>query len=219
MPPDIDVVGRLIRINRLNVGDLRPLTIGFRITDRPDEKWTDRFNRFKYGEGPAVEAAMRAFCTAFEHIRYPEDPRIVVVSAISSGHSTVDPHTPAACLGRSLMDSRGWEWRTDLLSKRPHPRISGLRTAYERDAAVNGVYSATPIEGDPGIVLIVDDFCTRGATLADIARAIRQSNPRWAVSAACLAKTERARFWQGTLSNKHIPDELENAWCGYGRPS
>ncbi len=219
MQPDFDVVGSLIRINRLNVGDLRPLTVGFRITDQPGEKWTDRFNRFKSGEAPAVEAAMRTFCMAFGNIRYPNDPRMVVVSAISSGHTTVDPRTPAARLGRALADSRGWEWRPDLLRKTPHASISGIRSANERDAAVNGVYSAAPIEGDPGIVLVVDDFCTRGATLADIARAIRQSNPQWRISAASLAKTERAGYWQGTLTNEHIPDELHSAWRGDGRPS
>ena len=50
-PPGKYVVdGRLIRIYRLPVGDLGLLTVGFRITDRPGEKWTRRFNRFKYGE-------------------------------------------------------------------------------------------------------------------------------------------------------------------------
>jgi len=48
------VDGRLIRIYRLPVGDLGLLTVGFRLTDRPYEKWTRRFNRFKYGEPTAA---------------------------------------------------------------------------------------------------------------------------------------------------------------------
>ena len=219
MPPDFNVVGRLIRINRLDAGDLRPLTVGFRITDQPTEKWTRRFNRFKYGNPTAVTAAVRVFTMAFENVRYPGNPRMVVVSAISSGHTEVDLRTPPARLGRALAYSRSWEWRPDLLSKRPHPSISGIRSASERDAAVSGVYSATPIEGDPGIVLVVDDFCTRGATLTDIARAIRQANPRWRIRAASLAKTERADYWQGTLTNDHIPEGLDSVWNGDGRLS
>ena len=56
------VMGRLMVIDRLPVGDLGLLTIGFRITDRPYEKWTRRFNRFKYGEPTAAMAAIRTFC-------------------------------------------------------------------------------------------------------------------------------------------------------------
>lgn len=217
MPPNFDVVGRLIRINHLDVGDLRLLTVGFRITDQPDEKWTARFNRFKYGEGPAVEAAARTFCKAFEGFSYAEDLRVVVVSAISSRHTTVDPQTPAARLGNALAQSRGWEWRPDLLGKTRHTSLSSIASAAERDSTVHGAYSAAAIGGDPGVVLVVDDFCTRGATLADIARSIRGSNPEWRVRAASLAKTERADYWQGTLTNAHIPDVLDSAWSGVGR--
>jgi len=53
------VMGRLMCINRLPVGDLGLLTVGFRITDRPGEKWTRRFNQFKYGEPAAARAATR----------------------------------------------------------------------------------------------------------------------------------------------------------------
>ena len=81
------VVGRLIRISRLPVGDLDLLTVGFRITDRPNEKWTRRFNRFKYGEPTAAKAATRTFCAAFEDFRPAGNPRVVVVSSVSSGHN------------------------------------------------------------------------------------------------------------------------------------
>ena len=59
-------MARLIRTFRLPVGGLGLLTVGFRITDRPKEKWTRRFNRFKYGEPAAIRAATRTFCAAFE---------------------------------------------------------------------------------------------------------------------------------------------------------
>ena len=211
------VVGRLIRINRLPVGDLDLLTVGFRITDRPDEKWTRRFNRFKYGAHTAARAATRTFCAAFEGFHPAGNPRVVVVSSVSSGHMIVEYDTPASRLACALARSRAWEWRPGVITKYPHPRISGLASAAERDATVDGVYLGTAIGGDPGLVLVVDDFCTRGATLADIARAIREANPGWKVQAASLAKTERADYWQGELSNAHIPDALDAAWRGARR--
>ena len=208
------VMGRLMVIDRLPVGDLSLITVGFRITDRPGEKWTRRFNRFKYGEPAAIRAATRTFCAAFEDFLPPGNPRIVVVSSVSSGQNIVQSDTPASILASTLAESRGWEWLPHHVTKDRHPRISGLGSAAERDATVDGVYLASPIGGEPGLVVVVDDFCTRGATLGDIARAIRESNPGWKVQGASLAKAERAAFWKGELTNAHIPDVLDAIWRG-----
>ena len=208
------VMGRLMVIDRLPVGGLGLLTIGFRITDRPREKWTRRFNRFKYGEPAAIRAATRTFCAAFEDFLPPGNPRVVVVSSVSSGQNIVQSDTPASILASALAESRGWEWLPHHVTKDRHPRISGLGSAAERDATVDGVYLASPIGGDPGLVIVVDDFCTRGATLGDIARAIRESNPGWKVQGASLAKAERAAYWKGELTNAHIPDVLDAIWRG-----
>ena len=208
------VMGRLMIIDRLPVGDLGLLTIGFRITDRPGEKWTRRFNRFKRGEPAAVRSATRTFCAAFEDFLPAGNPRIVVVSSVSSGQNIVQHDTPASKLASALALSRGWEWLPHHVTKDRHPRISGLASAAERDATVHGVYLAAAIGGEPGLVLIVDDFCTRGATLSDIARAIRESNPGWEIQPVSLAKAERAAYWKGELTNAHIPDFLDATWRG-----
>ncbi len=206
------VMGRLMVINRLPVGDLGLLTIGFRITDRPNEKWTRRFNKFKYGDPSAAMAARRTFCAAFEDFLPAGNPRIVVVSSVSSGQNIAQKDTPASTLASALAITRGWEWLPHHVTKDRHPRISGLTSAAERDATVDGVYLAAAIGGEPGLVIVVDDFCTRGATLSDIARAIRESNPGWKVQGASLAKVERAAYWKGELTNAHIPDELDAIW-------
>ncbi len=208
------VMGRLMQINRIPVGGLGLLTVGFRITDRPKEKWTRRFNRFKYGEPSATRAATRTFCAAFEDFLPPGNPRIVVVSSVSSGQNIVQHDTPASILASALAASRGWEWLPHHVTKDRHPSITGIPSAAERDATVDGVYLAAPIGGEPGLVIVVDDFCTRGATLGDIARAIRESNPGWKVQGASLAKAERAAYWKGELTNAHIPDVLDAVWRG-----
>lgn len=206
-------MGRLIRIDRLPVGDLGLLTVGFRITDRRNEKWTRRFNRFKYGEPSAARAATRTFCAAFGNIRFAGNPR-VVVAAVSSGHMIVEYDTPASRLACAFAGSRAWEWRPGVITKYPHPSLTGIASAAKRDATVDGVYLALPIRGEPGVIVVVDDFCTRGATFADIARAIRESNPGWMIQPVSLAKTERAAYWKGELTNAHIPDFLDATWRG-----
>ncbi len=75
-PGNYGVMGRLMEIKRLPVGDLGLLTVGFRITDRPGEKWTRRFNQFKYGEPTALRAATRIFCAAIEDFLSAGNPRV-----------------------------------------------------------------------------------------------------------------------------------------------
>ena len=102
------VMGRLMEIKRLPVGDLGLLTVGFRITDRPGEKWTRRFIRFKYGEPSAARAATRTFCAAFEDFRPAGNPRVVVVSSVSSAQNIVQDDTPASRLASAVAQSRAW---------------------------------------------------------------------------------------------------------------
>lgn len=213
VPPEFEKRGSLIRFICLPVGDLKLYTVGFRISDQPNEKWTARFNRFKYGNPAATHAAIRTFCKGFDSLGYPQGHRVVVTAAIASHDTTVDADSPAAQLACALAQWSNWEWFPNLLAKVRHPKLSSLESAVERDSTVNGVYSAATIGGDSGVVLVVDDFCTRGATLTDIARAVRFSNPKWRVGAACLARTARAdRYQPGLLTNNHIPDELDDAW-------
>ncbi len=122
--------------------------------------------------------------------------------------------TPASTLASALARSRSWEWLPHHVTKDRHPRITGIASAAERDATVDGVYLATSIGGEPGLVIVVDDFGTRGATLTDIARAMRESNPGWKIQAASLARTERVAYWKGELTNAHIPDFLDATWRG-----
>ncbi|MYC37379.1 MAG: phosphoribosyltransferase [Chloroflexi bacterium] len=122
--------------------------------------------------------------------------------------------TPASKLASALAGSRGWEWLPHHVTKDRHPSLTGIASAADRDATVDGKYLAAPIGGEPGLVIVVDDFCTRGATFTDIARAIRESNPGWEIQPVSLAKAERAAYWNGELTNAHIPDFLDAIWRG-----
>ena len=160
------VAGRLLRVNRLPVGDLGLLTVGFRFTDRPYEKWTRRFNRFKYGEPTAATAATRTFCAAFEDFRPAGNPRVVVVSSVSSGQNIVQHDTPASTLACALARSRAWEWLPTHITKDRHPRISSLASAAERTPPWTGCTWLPPSEASPA-------WCSSSTTSARGARRSR----------------------------------------------
>lgn len=216
MPPSFEMLADLMRLNSLDVADAPPLlTLGFRFTDDSTEAWTRRFNAFKNGESSAVAAGARCLATAFHTIRFREG-RVVVVGAVSSSDWTLAPLAPVRRLGETLSIAKGWEWRPELIYKRPHDSLHSLRSAAERDAAVRDAYRASTVDGERGLFLIVDDFCTRGSTTAAISRALLSANPGWRTYSATLAKTERITFWQGRggISNHHVPQRLATAWDG-----
>ena len=90
---------------------------------------------------------------------------------------------------------RLWETKPlPLLRKTVHnPAQSGLKEAAARRANVLGVYEAVDPERISGHrILLVDDICTTGATLAECARVLREAGAADVVcAAAALTPLER----------------------------
>lgn len=90
---------------------------------------------------------------------------------------------------RLLAESACRLWETKplpLLRKTVHnPAQSGLKEAAARRANVLGVYEAVDPERISGHrILLVDDICTTGATLAECARVLREAGAADVVCAA-----------------------------------
>ena len=98
---------------------------------------------------------------------------------------------------RLLAESACRLWETKplpLLRKTVHnPAQSGLKEAAARRANVLGVYEAVDPERISGHrILLVDDICTTGATLAECARVLREAGAADVVcAAAALTPLER----------------------------
>lgn len=115
-----------------------------------------------------------------------------------------------------IAEGAGWRWLPEHVTKRPHRSLKTIQgSGAERDAEVANTYSAKPI--DAPMVVILDDFVTRGSTIGDVARAIRLTSPRAEVCGLALAKTDRVAYWAGTtapISNSHLDDSWRKLWDG-----
>jgi hypothetical protein len=221
LPHGFKKCGALIHTKSLDYGghgvDLGLYTLGFKLKDNTAEPWTSRFVDFKAGHQPAVRAGAATLATALQSLNFAGWGRVVTLGAISSGDTTLSPNSPVHSLCETVSRAQRWEWVQDVLTKRMHRSLHNLRGGFgERDAEVMHAYSATKIAGNPGIVVIIDDFLTRGATAADIRRAINSSNPGWHFACLSLGKTETMGFWRErwnfSISNSHIPLSLSTVW-------
>jgi hypothetical protein len=204
------IVGDLLFSQLDAVGAPLTASVGFRLSDCPNDLWSRRFNLFKSRRRKSVKAGARTLVHALRNLDF--NGRVVVVGAISSGDRKLALRSPVDRLGKKLAKKKGWEWRPDLLSKKPHRSLHTIVGARNRDRTVAGVYRASRMEGPMGLFVIVDDFCTRGATLADIRRALLKNNTGWSTFGVTLAKTDH-RSYSGAL-NDHVPADLDMVWNG-----
>lgn len=215
MPPPFKAIGPLIRLPRLDASAAGALhTVAFRFPDDPQEKWTRRFTRFKQGEREAVASGSAVMAHALRSFSRRTEKPVVVVGAISSSDEELAVDSPVRRMGEAVEEATGWEWVPDLLSKSAHPPLHTLASATERDRAVSECYRSEAAGGPPGIFLILDDLCTRGATFAEVRRALVAANPGWTYVNVALGKNEKREFWSGDISNDHVPPALEQAWQG-----
>lgn len=216
LPARFETRWDLLWLERLDCRDAPPvLAVGFRFTDDGAEKWTQRFNQFKAKGVPAVEAGSRTLAAGLSRVKLVP-ARTVLVGAVSSRDAVLAEDAPVRYLGSAVSQALSWEWRPDLLSKEVHRSLHRLGNAAARDAEVQNRYNSAHIDGPAGRFIIVDDFCTRGATFAEVARALLVANPEWRCSLGiALAKTERRQYWgHDQISNDHVPERLEEAWLG-----
>lgn len=214
MSPTWTISGPLLRFAGLERCPYPVHALGFRILDNKGEAWTRRFDDFKFAYGDSREAAIRGGCAvmaaAVQSLRFT--PPVVLVSAISSHDERLSPTCGLARLGDAIAVRAGWGWRPDVLSKRRHEsRHSMMQGAAEvRDAVVEGAYASEKVAA--GTVVVLDDFATRGATIADIGRAVRSASGNVAIVGLVLGKNERVSWAGAGVNNSHIPDSYEQLW-------
>jgi hypothetical protein len=216
-----ELIGDLMFFKTLDSSSVSALTLAYKFKDLGTETWSERFWEFKFGTGAAHVAAVRksseVLASALGSIVFPAAGPVVVVGAISSNETVLQPSSPVYSLASHVAAKRGYNFLPKLLRKRSHTSLKTLNGASARDAEVAGVYEATQaLPPGTATVLIVDDFITRGATTGDIARALRVLSPKQKyIYAVGLAKTEGANYLASIgkpIDNGHVPVHLETLW-------
>lgn len=209
--------GDMLYHPRLDVGNHNlagALTLGYRLTDDPNDPWTRRFNGFKAGDSTAVQLATVTMHEALRRIellhKYPAN-QVLAVCALPSGSTTMPSHHPVYWLTQCVAGALGWQFRPDLLSKRAHKKLHFCQGAFTRDAEVRGAYTCAAEVADLGanLVLVFDDLVTRGSTMEDAARAIKLHRSAPVIGVA-LGRTARLNYQVGA-SNAHL-HAYESYW-------
>ena len=102
-------------------------------------------------------------------------------------------------------------WNKPLHTIRGYPG----ETASQRDSEISGKYSCNSVSGEYKGIFILDDLCTRGATVSEIARALKTQLKNIPIWGLALAKNDRKRYMHDKgkdISNDHIPAAYAKKW-------
>ena len=198
----------------------RAFTIGYRLTDMREDKWTGRFNRFKAEERNALRGGAAVMGVASRDLMEGlgwEGARTVFVPALRSGEEKASREGILWRLTKYCAKQAGTGFVGDALSKQPHQSLHSSFNADDRREILSGAkYTAGRVEGER--IVIFDDLITRGATMSHIAHAIMRANRGVKVYGVALGKTERVEYnWENfgvELSNEHVPDGWDSIWRG-----
>ena len=196
---------RLIPIPELDSpqSDLPVYAIGFYISQRSgkSDAWSDRIIGFKDRNQTDIKGGIRVLSEAAKEILslHDLDPETMgLLSALSSKDVAADPMSSLQRAGKFVAQHCGVKWLPKALTKKSHRKLAHIKGPEVRDNEVKGKYQCMKLNGIQQII-IMDDIVTRGATMGEIKRAIKASNPSVQVIGLALGKTDSKGDNSGTL--------------------
>ena len=147
----------------------------------------------------------------------PLDPaKTGITPALSSRDTHAKPQSVLYQAGSRIAQQTEIQWCPDILNKKPHIPLHSLHSANERQTTVRGTYQCQPLfHLNMDALIVLDDFITRGDTLAEIRRAVHEYNPKVKVIGLALGKHEKTDWAQCKgldVSNSHIPTAWNTLW-------
>lgn len=193
--------------------------LGYRITGGVDDAWSVRFNSFKFGPPQARTAGITVIRAVLPSLireifagTTMNAQRVTFVPALGSRETTADPNGAIAILAQSCARVFDNPVRLDLLTKSPHESLhqSGAGADVRAEIVRNAGYRAGAVEAD--VVVVFDDFITRGDTLGRIADSIKVATPNVRVYGVALAKNQGVDYLDPATANAHLVPELADLW-------
>ena len=193
-------------------------TIGYRLTDNTNDKWTIRFNRFKSKNLAAIYGAMYLMKVAVPLLVNNlelNNSNTVLVPALSSSETIASENGVLSLMTSLCANEADMGFVRSAVMKEKHtPLHHNLRAETRNKILDNANYNSKRINAEN--IVVIDDFITRGDTLSHMAQAIHETNPGTSVYGVALAKTDRSEYhkkWYGKeLSNYHVPCKWETLW-------
>lgn len=180
--------------------------IVIRSRDHRSETWTSRIHELRQGQAQALAGWTRVLLEATKSLK--TNKNTVLTCALRAERTAFLKDDPIVQLGRALGQDKNWDFRPDILNKRAHRSLSKLRMAdHERRREVKSVYTCDKLESVKTFV-VLDDYCSGGATLAEVARSIRTSNRYAKVLGLVLGRTRSSP----KSINDHLSEQLCSKW-------
>ena len=197
--------------------------IGYRFMDGGGEQWTRRFSRFKVGMQISLRAGAHLLGVATPGILSElelDAASVTFVPALRSRETLASKKGLLPLIAGWCAEQCGSDFAPQLLRKKAHPSLHGQnRRADEREAILDSAGYTSDIVSTPN-VFVLDDLITRGSTLCEIARAVKDQNPEVNVYGLALGKNDRQQYLEthGQHStNDHIPSEWNEIWMRHDK--
>ena len=179
------------------------------LNDNPDHFWYHRLIDFKRGSPVALEGAKKMMSQAVPYLLEKwdiNDRSVGMLIAMGHDETRVMLGKPLPILAKHICENLpNIHWYPDLLEKDVHEKSTGQSGA-RKDQVVSGKYRCKKLPPDITSVIVMDDLVTRGATLSEIARAVRCQNQSVNIHPIALGKNERRGFLldDQDADNKHL---------------
>ena len=198
-------------------------TIGYRLLDNQDERWSRRFLGAKDGVKSSIDAATAVLTVAIPQLisiyRW-DGSDLTFTPAVRSRERTASPAGPLAILTQHCATQSGSQVDLQLLNKDPHESLHRPRKSVPERRAILEAANFSARNVNTPRVIIVDDLITSGLTLSYSATAIKARNPRAQVYGLALGKHEYLSNLADEIKgspNQHIPDGWDQLWSMHDR--
>jgi hypothetical protein len=211
--------GNLLRFDRLDTSgfSIPVFTVGWRITDEPNDKWTKRFLAFKADHRKGFMGGAFLMREAVRELivdRGIAQARPGIAIALSSADSGIQTGSVLFRTGDWIANQLDLPFVGSYFTKKPHRSLHSLTSSSDRDNEVRNKYVCGKIPGIKNLI-ILDDFVTRGATFLEMKRALDISTPGLGIFGLALGKNERTSYasrFGHVISNSHIPESWNEVW-------